>query len=167
MAHRARVRDAERTEDVQEHSTPFVPRHSHASVGRHPHGIPEEEIGEAVFRYHLQQPLADQPQPPRYYLALRGRDPGETLLCRLRALTPWVQPLSQCRVSARHGVTDRTTEARGVIVQVARLAWVHATAVDAVGGYFITHQHAAGLRYRVVSEGSRWSVATVHVLWRA
>jgi hypothetical protein len=36
-----------------------------------------------------------------------------------------------------------------------------------VGGYYITDQHAAGLRYCAVSEGSRWSIATVHVLWRA
>jgi hypothetical protein len=127
----------------------------------------EAAVCEAVLRYQLQQPLVDHPPIPRYYLALQGHDPDEPLLHRLRELTPWVQPLSQCRVTAREGVTDRTTEARGLIVQVARLAWVHATAVDVVGGYFITHQHAAGLRYRVVSEGSRWRVATVHVLWRA
>jgi hypothetical protein len=44
---------------------------------------------------------------------------------------------------------------------------VYTAAVDMVGGYYITDQHAAGLRYCAVSEGSRWSIATVHVLWRA
>jgi hypothetical protein len=126
----------------------------------------EAAVCETVFRYQLQQPVVDHPQIPRYYLALQGHDPDETLLRRLRELTPWVQPLSQCRVTARDGVMDRVTGACGVIVQVARLAWVHATAVDVVGGYYITHRHAAGLRYRAVSEGSRWRVATVHILWR-
>jgi hypothetical protein len=51
-------------------------------------------------------------------------------------------------------------------VQVARLTWLDGAAADVVGGYYITHRHAAGLRYHVVSEGSRWRVATVHVLWR-
>jgi hypothetical protein len=77
------------------------------------------------------------------------------------------RPLSQRRVSSREGVTDRATGPCGVSVQVARPAWVCAAAVDMVGGYYITDRHAAGLRYRVVSEGSRWSIATVHVLWRA
>jgi hypothetical protein len=154
-------------EDVKEHPDPFLSRSRHGSVGRYPNLIPEEEICEAVFRYQLQQPLADQPQPPRYYLALRGRDPGEALLRRLRDLTPWAQPLSQCRVTAREGVIDRATGAGGVIVQVTRLAWVHAMAVDVVGGYYISPRHAAGLRYRVESNRRRWTVTTAHLLWRA
>jgi hypothetical protein len=154
-------------EDVKEHSDPFLPRSRHGSVGRHPSVLQEEEICEAVFRYQLQQPLADRPQPPRYYLALRGRDPREAFLRRLRDLTPWVQPLSQCRVTARDGVIDRATGARGVIVQVTRLAWVHAAAVDVVGGYYIGPLHAAGLRYRVEFNRRRWTVTTAHLLWRA
>ena len=126
----------------------------------------EVEACEAVFRYQLQQPLLDYPQVPRYYLALQGHDPDAALLRRLRELTPWVQPLSQCRVTAREGVTDRTTGARGVIVQVARLTWVHGAAADVVGGYYITHRHAAGLRYRVEHRGHDWAVTTVHLLWR-
>ncbi len=126
----------------------------------------EAEVCETVFRYQLQQPLGDPPQPPRYYLALRGRDPDEALLGRLRDLTPRVQPLSHCRVMAREGVCDRATGARGVILQVARLAWVHAAAVEVVGGYYITHRHAASFRYGVASEGVHWAVTTVHLLWR-
>jgi hypothetical protein len=45
-----------------------------------------------------------------------------------------VQPLSQCRVTAHAGVIDWATGARWVILQVARLAWVHAAAMGAVGG---------------------------------
>ena len=71
-----------------------------------------------------------------------------------------VQPLSQCRVTAREGVVDRVTGARGVILQVARLTWVHAAAVDVVGGYYLTHRQAAGFRYRVESAGQRWAVTT-------
>jgi hypothetical protein len=127
----------------------------------------EAKICEAVFRYQLQQPLVDHPQVPRYYLALQGHDPDESLLHRLRELTPWVQPLSQCRVTARDGVLDRATGAGGVIVQVARLTWVHGAAADVVGGYYITHRHAAGLRYRVEPHGHDWAVTTVHLLWRA
>jgi hypothetical protein len=127
----------------------------------------EAAVCEAVFRYQLQQPLVDQSRVPRYYLALQGRDPDETLLHRLRALTPWVQPLSQCRVTARDGVTDRATGAGGVIVQVARLTWVHGAAADVVGGYYITHRHAAGLRYCIEHHGHDWAVTTVHLLWRA
>jgi hypothetical protein len=126
----------------------------------------ETAVCEAVFHYQLQQPLIDPPQIPRYYLALQGRDPGEALLHRLRELTPWVQPFSHCRVTARDGVLDRATGARGVIVQVARLAWVHATAVEVVGGYYLTHRHAAGLRYHVEQDGPHWAVTTVHLLWR-
>ena len=102
-----------------------------------------------------------------YYLALHGHDPDEALLRRLRELTPWVQPLSQCRVTARAGVFDRVTGAGGVIVQVARLTWVHGAAADVVGGYYITHRHAAGLRYRVEPQGPDWAVTTIHLLWRA
>jgi hypothetical protein len=153
-------------EDVKEHPDPLLLRSRHGFIGRYSSLIPEEEICEAVFRYQLQQPLADQPQPPRYYLALRGRDPGQAFLRRLRDLTRWVQPLSQCRVTARDGVIDRTTGARGVIVQVTRLAWVHAAAVDVVGGYYIGRRHAAGLRYHVESDGRQWTVTTAHLLWR-
>jgi hypothetical protein len=126
----------------------------------------EAAVCEAVFRYQLQQPLVDHPQVPRYYLALQGHDPDEALLRRLRELTPWVQPLSQCRVTARDGVIDRATGAGGVIVQVARLTWVHGAAADVVGRYYITHRHAAGLRYRVEPHGHDWAVTTVHLLWR-
>jgi hypothetical protein len=127
----------------------------------------EAAVCEAVFRYQLQQPPVDHPQVLRYYLALQGHDPDEALLCRLRELTPWVQPLSQCRVTARDGVIDRATGTDGVIVQVARLTWVHGAAADVVGGYYITHRHAAGLRYRVEQHGRHWAVTTVHLLWRA
>jgi hypothetical protein len=127
----------------------------------------EAAVCEAVFRYQLQQPLVDHPQVPRYYLALQGRDAGEALLRRLRELTPWVQPLSRCRVTARDGVTDRATGAGGVIVQVARLTWLHGAAADVVGGYYLTHRHAAGVRYRVEPQGHDWAVTSVHLLWRA
>jgi hypothetical protein len=127
----------------------------------------EAAICEAVFRYQLQQPLVDHPEVPHYYLALRGQDPAEPLLHRLRALTPWVQPLSQCRVTARDGVRDRVTGAAGVIVQVARLTWGPGAAADVVGGYYITHRQATGLRYRVEPQGYDWAVTSVHVLWRA
>jgi hypothetical protein len=126
----------------------------------------EAAVCETVFRYQLQQPLVDPPQPLRYYLALRGRDPDAALLGRLRDLTPGVQPLSHCRVTAREGVLDRATEARGVILQVTRVAWVHAAAVEVVGGYYLTHRQAASFRYRVASEGTHWAVTTVHLLWR-
>jgi hypothetical protein len=127
---------------------------------------PEAAVCEAVFRYQLQQPWVDAPQPPRYYLALQGRDPGEALLRQLSAVTPGVQPFSHCRVTARDGVVDRATGARGVILQVARLTWVHAAAADVVGGYYLTHRHAAGLRYHVEQDGPHWAVTTVHLLWR-
>jgi hypothetical protein len=127
----------------------------------------DEVVCDAVFRYQLQQPLADAPHPPRYYVARQGRDPDDALLRRLRALGAEVQPLSQCRVTARSGVVDRATGARGVILQVARLAWVHAAAVDVVGGYYITHRHAAGFRYRVEHNAPHWAVTGVCLLWRA
>jgi hypothetical protein len=127
----------------------------------------DEAVCDAVFRHQLQQPLADAPHPPRCYVARYGRDPDDACLDRLRALVSGVQPLSQCRVTAREGVVDRTSGARGVIVQVARLAWLHAAAVDVVGGYYISHRHAAGLRYRVEHDGQRWAVTTAALLWRA
>ena len=40
-----------------------------------------------------------------------------------------------------------------MILQVARVAWVHAAAVEVVGGYYLTHQHAASFRYHVESGG--------------
>jgi hypothetical protein len=126
----------------------------------------EAAVCEAVFRYQLQQPLIDPPQPPRYYVALRGRDPDAALLRRLGAVRPGIQPFSHCRVTARDGVLDRATGARGVIVQVARLAWVHAAAVDVVGGYYLTHRQAASFRYEVGPDGHRWAVTAAHLLWR-
>jgi hypothetical protein len=126
----------------------------------------EAAIYEAVFRYQLRQPLADAPRPLGYYLARLGRDPDDACLGRLRSLAPAVQPLSRCRVSVRDGVVDRVTGARGVIMQVTRLTWVHAAAVDVVGGYYLTHCQAAGLRYRVEYDGRDWAVTVVHLLWR-
>jgi hypothetical protein len=126
----------------------------------------EVAVCEAVFRYQLQQPLADAPPSPHYYLALQGRDPEATVLHRLRRLRPEVHPLSHCRVTARDGVIDRTTRVHGVILQVARLVWVHAAAVDVVGGYYCTHRHAAGFRYHVVPERGQWAVTGTHLLWQ-
>ena len=125
-----------------------------------------EAVCDAVFRYQLQQPLAEAPHPSRYYVAQQGRDPTDAVLGRLRALGATVQPLSQCRVTAREGVVDRATGARGIIVQVARLTWLHAAAVDVVGGYYLTHRQAAGFRYRVEPDARRWAVTTTSLLWR-
>jgi hypothetical protein len=127
----------------------------------------EDAVCEAVFCYQLQQPLTDAPRPLGYYLARQGRDPDDVCLRRLSILAPGVQPLSRCRVSARDGVVDRGTGARGVIMQVTRLTWVHAAAVDVVGGYYLTHRQAAGLRYHVAHDGHHWAVTAVHLLWRA
>jgi hypothetical protein len=64
-------------------------------------------------------------------------------------------------------VVDRVTGASGVIMQVTRLTWVHAAAVDVVGGYYLTHRQAAGLRYHLEHNGRDWAVTVVHLLWRA
>jgi hypothetical protein len=148
------------------HPEPQARRSGRLRPLKPPENRPDEAVCDAVFRYQLQPPLADAPYPSRYYVARHGRDPDDACLGRLRALVPAVQPLSQCRVTAREGVVDRTTGARGVIVQVARLAWVHAAAVDVVGGYYISHRHAASLRYRVEHDGQRWTVTTTALLWR-
>jgi hypothetical protein len=98
-----------------------------------PPKLSDERLDEAVFCYQLQQPLADAPPLPRYHVARQGRDPDAAHLGRLGAPASEVQPLSQCRVTAREGVVDQATGALGSTVQVARLAWVHAAAVDVVG----------------------------------
>jgi hypothetical protein len=123
-------------------------------------------VGEAVFRYQLQQPVADAPQPSRYYLAWHGRDPEAAVLQRLQRLGPAVHPFSRCRVTARDGVVDRTTGARGVILQVARCTWPHATAADVVGGYYLTHRQAASFRYHLEPHDGRWAVTAAYLLWR-
>jgi hypothetical protein len=134
---------------------------------RPPDTCVEEAVCDAVFRYQLQQPLADAPRPLGYYVARQGRDPDAACLGRLRAFASDVQPLSHCRVSVRDGVVDRISGACGVIVQVTRLTWVHAAAVDVIGGYYLTHRQAAGLRYHVEDDGRHWAVTAVHLLWRA
>jgi hypothetical protein len=126
----------------------------------------EVAVGEAVFRYQLQQPLADAPQPSHSYLALQGRDPQAAILYRLQRLGRAVHPFSHCRVTARDGVVDRTTGARGVILQVARFSWPHATAADVVGGYYLTHRQAASFRYHLEPHDGRWAVTAAHLLWR-
>lgn len=126
----------------------------------------EEAVCAAVFQYQLRQPLADAPHALGYYLARQGRDPSGALLAHVRGLAPGVQPLSQCRVSGREGVVDRTTGARGVILQVARLTLLHAAAADAVGGYYLTHRQAASFRYHLVPDGGQWAVTAAHLLWR-
>jgi hypothetical protein len=114
----------------------------------------EEAVCDAVFRYQLQQPLADAPRPLCYDVARQGRDPDDAFLGRLRAFASDVQPLSHCRVSMRDGVVDRISGVRGVIVQVTRLSWVHSPAVDVIGGYDLTPRHAASFRYHVKHEGA-------------
>jgi hypothetical protein len=71
----------------------------------------------------------------RYVVCLQGRNPEAAVLHRLQRLMPAVHPFSRGRVTARDGVVDRVTGARGMILQVARLVWVHAAAVEAIGGY--------------------------------
>ena len=127
----------------------------------------DDAIHESVFRYQLQQHAAAQLLPTRYYLALRGHNPGEDLLCRVRVLVSQVQPLSQCRVSARDGVIDRKTGTRGLIVEVKSLRWLYGTVVEVVGGYYATPWQAAAIRYRVEYDGGGWAVTRAHLLWRA
>jgi hypothetical protein len=158
-----RACDPERLGEAHDATAPR--RRRAGSLGPSHEGL-EAAVCETVFRYQLQQPLVDSPQPPRYYLALHGCDPDEALLRQLSAVTPWVQPFSCCRVTARDGVLDRATRARGIIVQVARLTWEHAAAVDVVGGYYITYRHAAGFRYHVEPHGPQWAVTAAHLLWR-
>ena len=50
----------------------------------------EVVVCEAVFRYQLQQSLADAPQPPHFFLGLQGRDPEAAVLHRLQRLRPKV-----------------------------------------------------------------------------
>src|SRR5919108_6081388 len=53
---------------------------------RPPDTCVEEAVCDAVFRYQLQQPLADAPRPLCYYVARQGRDPGRALLGPAEAL---------------------------------------------------------------------------------
>jgi hypothetical protein len=121
-------------------------------------------IAAAVFGYHLQQPLGDQSPPPRYYLAPCGRDRDEALLRQLRTVAADVEPSSRCRVSARVGVTDRVTVAAGGILEVTRLSWIDAAAVEVVGGHYVTPWQATALRYRVECTGERWVVTAASEL---
>ncbi len=127
---------------------------------------PDEAIYEVVFRYQLDQQRADQSHPSRHYLALQGHDPSPAIMDQIRALVPWVQPLSQCRLSARDGVTDRKTGAEGQIVEVGGLHWLHETAVDVVGGCYATPWRATARRYHVEYDGERWVVTSASDLWR-
>jgi hypothetical protein len=38
---------------------------------------------------------------------------------------------------------------------------------ERLGGYYLTHRQAAGLRYHVEYDGSDWALTVVHLLWRA
>lgn len=102
-----------------------------------------EEISEAAFRYHLRQYAADQPLAPTCYLSLGGRDPSEAFMQRFRGHMPPVKPRSQCRVSAREGVTDQETREPGRIVEVTDLTWRTEGEVDVTGGYYEAPMRAA------------------------
>jgi hypothetical protein len=161
-----RVRQSDAPAGAHEAPEPRPRRSARLKMPTSPDERVEEVVCAAVFQYQLRQPLADAPDPLCYYLARQGRDPSEALLTRLRGRAPGVRPLSQCRVSGREGVVDRTTGARGVILQVARLSLLHATAADAVGGYYLTHRQAASFRYHLASDGGQWAVTAAHLLWR-
>jgi hypothetical protein len=141
-------------------TTPFVGPRADA------YPTPDETIYEAVFRYQLDQQMADPWRSSRHYLALQGHDPSPAIMDQVRALVPWAQPLSQCRLSARQGVTDRETGAEGLIVEVGSLHWLHETAVDVVGGCYATPWRATARRYRVEYDGERWAVTSASDLWR-
>src|SRR6266511_2472404 len=146
----------------------ILPRRTTASVRPRGHSYPtlDEASYEAVFRYQLDQQMADQSCPSRHYLALQGHDPGPAIMDQVRALAPWVQPLSQCQVSARDGVADRKTGAEGLIVEVGGLHWLHETAVDVVGGCYEKPWRAAARRYHVEYDGERWVVTSASDLWK-
>ena len=128
--------------------------------------IPDDAIYEAVFRHHLQHAI-DQPHPIPHYLSLRGGDPGKKFMHRLRDLAPWVKQRSQCRLSARDGVTDRETGTRGRIVEVTSLSWIDEAVVDVVGGYYEAPLKAAAVLYHVKHDEDRWVVKATRLVWRA
>jgi hypothetical protein len=161
-----RLRQSDAAGSAHEGSEPWPRRSAHLRTPTPPDECLEIVVCAAVFQYQLRQPLADAPHPLCYYLARQGRDPSAALLAHVWSLAPGVQPLSQCRVSGREGVVDRTTGARGVILQVARLTLLHAAAADAVGGYYLTHRQAASFRYHLVPDGGQWAVTAAHLLWR-
>jgi hypothetical protein len=161
-----RMRPSEASTGAHEAPDPQPRRSARLETPTPPDERVEAVVCEAVFQYQLRQPLTDTPHPLCYYLARQGRDPDEVLLGRLRRLTPGVQPFSQCRVSGREGIVDRVTGARGVILQVARLTLLHATAAGAVGGYYLTHRQAARFRYHLVPDGGQWAVTAAYLLWR-
>jgi hypothetical protein len=129
--------------------------------------IPDDAIHETVLRYQLQQHAVAQLPLTQYYLAVRGRDPSEDLLHRVRGLVSQVQPLSQCRVSVQDRVTDRNTGAQGLIVEVSSLRWLQMTAAEVVGGYYAAPWQAAVIRYCVEYDGGDWAVTRTRILWRA
>jgi hypothetical protein len=155
-------------EETREAPASFLPRRP--TTCARPRGqsspTPGEAIYEAVFRYQLDQLMADQSHPSRAYLALQGHDPSPAVMDQFRTHALWVQPLSQCRVSARDGVTDRKTGAEGLIVEVGSLHWLHETAVDVVGGCYETPWRAVARRYRVEYDGERWVVTCASDLWK-
>jgi hypothetical protein len=154
--------------DLRDASARFTSPRPVRSVSRsgHPSGPLNAVIVEAACRHLLQQLASARPYPLRYYLALRGGDPQASLLRRVRALAPGVQPRSQCRVSARSGVVDRTTGDPGVILEVSQVSWRYATAAEILAGYFATPWHAAAFRSRVVYDGVQWSLTAARELWQ-
>lgn len=155
-------------EERREHRASLHPRRTTPSARPrgHSYPTPDETIYAAVFWYQLDQQTADQSHASRHYLALQGRDPSPAIMDQVRSLAPWVQPLSQCRVSARDGVTDRKTGAEGLIVEVGSLCWLHETAVDVMGGCYETPWRAAARRYHVEYDGERWVVTSASDLWK-
>jgi hypothetical protein len=155
-------------EEKREAPASFLPQRTTSSAKPRGQSSPTagEAIYKAVFRAQLDQLMADQSHPSRYYLSLQGHDPSPAVMEQFRTLAPGVQPLSRCRVSAHNGVTDRKTGAAGLIVEVGRLHWLHETAVDVVGGCYETPWRATARRYRVEYDGERWVVTRASDLWK-
>ena len=128
------------------------------------HDCPDAVIPAAVFGYHLQQPSGGPATPAAVlFCAVRGR-PDEALLRQLCTVAAGVEPRSRCQVSAQAGVTDLVAVAARVILEVRRLSWIDAAAVEVVGGCYVTPWQATALRYRVECAGERWVVTAASEL---
>ena len=128
----------------------------------------EDDIREAVFKYHMHRFGRGWKDMKVHFLSVNGEDPSKALMGRFRGHKPPVKPVSQSvyRDIAR-GVRDRKTGEKGVVFRADKITWRSKTKVEVEGSYFVDGRAASGSTNSVEMRNGRWVVAKAKRHWIA
>jgi len=125
-----------------------------------------DNIREATFRYMFAKNASGQQQAAKVYcLSVEDQDPADDFMHRFANDTPPVKKASQCTASAREGVRDKETGARGLAFRVDKLTKKEDSRAEVDGGYYEAGLSASGNTYSLEKKEGVWKVVKDVMHW--